>query len=280
MSNLLLLKHKMKKILIFGGSGFLGKAIYKELNPFFNLHCTYYKNIIFKKNKRFHYFDIRYKSIKLLNKIQPNIIISSISGDFYNQISFHNELINYCDLKKIKLMFISSSNVFDYFTNFPSYEDDKTFSNSIYGKFKINIENKILRLKNKNWAILRSPMIFDNNSPRIVELKKNIFNQHPIEIFPNLIVNINSAKFFAKQIHYIISRNLTGIIHHGSKDLLLHTDLISSILKKLNFEKINYKYVYTTNDNRYLALFSKKKTFPKHLQFGYDIVLNDLGKTV
>ncbi len=44
-------------------------------------------------------------------------------------------------------MFISSLNVFDFFTNYPSYENDKTFSNSIYGKVKINIENKILRMK-------------------------------------------------------------------------------------------------------------------------------------
>ena len=105
-------------------------------------------------------------------------------------------------------------------------------------------------------------MIFDFNSPRIVELKKNLSEKDPIEIFPNLIVNINSAKFFARQIHYIVSRNLSGIIHHGSKDLLLHNDLISSVLKKLNYGRPIYKYVYTTNDNRYLALFSKKSRKP------------------
>ena len=69
-------------------------------------------------------------------------------------------------------MFISSLNVFDFFTNFPSYENDKTFSNSIYGKVKINIENKILRMKTDNWAILRSAMLFDNESTRL----KNLIN--------------------------------------------------------------------------------------------------------
>jgi dTDP-4-dehydrorhamnose reductase len=56
---------------------------------------------------------------------------------------FHKKLINYCDDKNIKLLFVSSSNVFDTFTNYPSYENDKTFSESIFGRFKINIENKI-----------------------------------------------------------------------------------------------------------------------------------------
>ena len=129
----------MKKILIFGGSGFLGRAIFKELNPFFDLYCTYYKNLIFKNNKRFFYFDVTHNPKKIIEKIQPSIIVSSISGDFYNQVTFHDQLINYCESKKTKLFFVSSSNVFDYFTNYPSFENDKTFSNSIYGKFKINI---------------------------------------------------------------------------------------------------------------------------------------------
>ena len=82
----------MKKILIFGGSGFLGRAIFKELNPFFDLYCTYYKNLIFKNNKRFFYFDVTHNPKK--------IIVSSISGDFYNQVTFHDLLINYCESKK------------------------------------------------------------------------------------------------------------------------------------------------------------------------------------
>ena len=95
----------MKKILIFGGSGFLGRAIFKELNPFFDLYCTYYKNLIFKKNKRFFYFDVTHNPKKIIEKIQPSIIVSSISGDFYNQVTFHDQLINYCESKKTKLFF-------------------------------------------------------------------------------------------------------------------------------------------------------------------------------
>ena len=39
----------MNKILIFGGSGSLGQAIFKELNPFFDVYCTYYSQKKFKK---------------------------------------------------------------------------------------------------------------------------------------------------------------------------------------------------------------------------------------
>ena len=266
----------MTKVLIFGGSGYLGNTIFKELNPFYDVYSTYFNNISFRKNKRFFYFDLNNDFISIVKKVNPTHIISSLKGDFNNQITFHKRLINYCDDKKVKLLFISSSNVFDTFTNYPNYENDKTFSDSIFGRFKINIENKILRMKSKKWVILRSPMIFDKDSPRIKDIIVKSKDSIAIEIFPNLIVNINSVKKFAKQIHYIISRDINGIIHHGSKDLINHDEYIFSIIKKLNLKNINYKYIYTTNENRYLALFSNHNIFPNHLQFSYDEVLRDI----
>lgn len=268
----------MIKILIFGGSGYLGNTVFKELNPFYDVYCTYFKNIHFKKNKRFFCFDLNDDFNGIVQKVNPTHIISSLKGDFNKQILFHKRLINYCDDKNIKLLFTSSSNVFDTFTNYPSYENDKTFSESIFGRFKINIENKILRMKSKKWVILRSPMIFDKNSPRIKDILIKTKESIAIEVFPNLIVNINSAKKFAKQIHYIISRDINGIIHHGSNDLVNHDEYIFSIVKQLNIKKINYKYIYTTNDNRYLALFSNQNIFPNHLQFSYNEVLREIVK--
>ena len=131
----------MTKVLIIGGSGYLGYTIFKELNPFYDVYGTYNKNIDFKKNKRFYNFNLKNNFNQILKEVNPNLIISSLKGDFNDQIFFHEKLIMYCDKKNIKLLFISSSNVFDSFTNFPSYENDKTFSESIFGRFKINIEN-------------------------------------------------------------------------------------------------------------------------------------------
>ena len=74
-------------------------------------------------------------------------------------------------------------------------------------------------------------MIFDKNSPRIKDILIKSKRSIAIEIFPNLIVNINSAKKFAKQIHYLISRDINGIIHHGSNDLVNHDEYIFSSCK-------------------------------------------------
>ena len=111
---------------------------------------------------------------------------------------------------------------------------------------------------------------------RVQKKKKNINNSNSIEIFPNLIININSEEYLSKQLHYIISRNLSGIFHHGSKDLINHEELIKLIISKLNPKSCNFKYVYTTNENRYLSLMSKTNKFPNHLNFSYNSVIKEI----
>ena len=231
----------MIRVLIFGGSSSIGTAIFKELNPFYDLHATYYKQIRFSSNKRYLYYDLKDDPVFILNKLNPDIIISGLKGNFNLQVKYYDKIIKYCEAFNSKLMFISSSSVFDSFVNFPSYEEDKTFSQSIYGRFNIHIENKLFRMKSSNWTINRSAMIFSSKSKRIDQIKESIINLSPIEIFPNLIININSENLLAKHLHYMISRNLNGIFHHGSKDLINHEELIKIIIEKLNLRAVKFK---------------------------------------
>ena len=266
----------MIRVLIFGGSSSIGTAIFKELNPFYDLHATYYKQIRFSSNKRYLYYDLKDDPVFILNKLNPDIIISGLKGNFNLQVKYYDKIIKYCEAFNSKLMFISSSSVFDSFVNYPSYEEDKTFSQSIFGRFNIHIENKLFRMKSSNWTINRSAMIFSSKSKRIDQIKESIINLSPIEIFPNLIININSENLLAKHLHYMISRNLNGIFHHGSKDLINHEELIKIIIEKLNLRAVKFKYVYTTNNNRYLSLLSNKNSFPKHLNFRFDSILEKI----
>lgn len=266
----------MIRVLIFGGSSSIGTAIFKELNPFYDLHATYYKQIKFSSNKRYLYYDLKDDPVFILNKLNPDIIISGLKGNFNLQVKYYDKIIKYCEAFNSKLMFISSSSVFDSFVNFPSYEEDKTFSQSIYVRFNIHIENKLFRMKSSNWTINRSAMIFSSKSKRIDQIKESIINLSPIEIFPNLIININSENLLAKHLHYMISRNLNGIFHHGSKDLINHEELIKIIIEKLNLRAVKFKYVYTTNNNRYISLLSNKNSFPKHLNFTFDSILEKI----
>src|SRR5699024_6144994 len=186
----------------------------------------------------------------------------------------HFEIIDYIQKHSCKLIFLSSANVFDAFTNFPSYEYDKTFSVSIYGRFKIKIENALLRLPNEKYNILRLPMVFGANSPRIEEIKTYHKVKDPIEVFPNVVINSTTLSKLTQQIHYIINQNLFGVFHLGSTDLIHHNDLILDICEKLELEDIKITRVYESNEDRYLAILPKENRLPKHLEIQNQEVIN------
>ena len=266
----------MNNILILGGSGFIGYSLYKELNPFFKTFGTYYSNNNFKKNKQFFKYNLEKNDLeKLVTKIKPKIIISSLRGPFESQIILHNLLINYSKKFNFKLIFLSSSNVFDSFHNYPSYEYDKTLSESKYGVFKIKIENAILRMETKNYVIARLPMIFGVNCPRIKEMKNKIQEKKPFEVFPNSIINVNSILKLCQQIHYIINHGLDGIFHLGSTDLISHHEFFNKLAIHRNFEKIVFKQVFTMNELRYIAVLPKENKLPSHLTITCDEVISD-----
>jgi len=266
-----------KKILILGGSGFLGQALYKELLPYFHTHGTYRtSHSSWDTNQQFHWWDAETESISfLLESLKPDLIICTLRGNFNAQIYAHFEAIEYVLKTDRKIIFLSSSNVFDAFTNYPSYEYDKTLSMSVYGRFKIKIENALLRMPIKNYVIARVPMIYGANSPRLEELLTFHKIEEPIEVFPNVVMNATSINRFTQQIHYIINQDLEGVFHLGSKDLIHHKDLVMEICKKMNLSDVIFKNVYDSNEDRYIAVLPKDNLLPKNLQFTIEDVIED-----
>lgn len=267
------------RVLILGASGFLGNAIYKELCSYYKTFGTYNsENILFEKNKHFFQYNVEEDDVyEILNAVKPTIIISALRGDFSAQVIAHNHICDYLTShRECKLIFLSSANVFDGYSKYPSYEQDKTLSHSIYGHFKIKIENMLMRLPKRQIVIIRLPMVFGVQSPRIQEIKEFLKNKEPIEVFPNLIINVTSDLKVTLQIHYIINRNKTGIFHLGSKDLVHHDEFIEDIVKTLGSHSPIFKRVYTTNDERYLAVLPRTNLLPKHLHVVSEDILTEL----
>ena len=266
------------RILILGASGFIGQALYKELCGYFRTFGTYCRdNYAFNKNQHYFQYNIEEDDIfEILDIVKPTIIISAIRGNFSAQIIAHQHITEYVIANNSKLIFLSSANVFDAYSKFPSYENDKTLSHSMYGHFKIKIENMLLRLPKQYYAIIRLPMVFGAQSPRIQEIKFHIKEKIPFEVFPNLIMNVTTDTKVTQQIHYLINRNKKGIFHLGSEDLVHHDDFIKEIVASLNIKNPLLKQVYTTNDDRYLAVLSKENKLPKHLQLLSQEILTEL----
>lgn len=270
------MKEGGKKILILGGSGFIGNAIYKELCNYFDTYATYCSSgRAFEDNKQFVRYDMLEDDIyQLLEQIRPQVIISALRGNFGPQIQAHQHIAEYLVKNDCKLYFLSSANVFDAYSKYPSYEHDKTLSESVYGRLKIRIENMLLRLPRSKMAILRVPMVFGNSSPRVKEMKKFIWNNEPIEVFPNLIINVISINKLTQQIHYLINRNKIGIYHLGSYDLVHHEDFIKDILERIGSFNPIFKRVFTTNEERYLAVLPKDNKLPKNLRISCQEIID------
>ena len=119
-------------------------------------------------------------------------------------------------------------------------------------------------------------MVFGPQSPRIKELRQHIQDKTAVETFPNLIMNVTTDFKLTQQIHYMINRNKSGVFHLGSTDLVHHDEFIEEIVEKLTTAVVNYKLVYTTNEDRYLAVMPRANKLPKHLQITSAEVLEAL----
>ena len=254
-------KDSKQKIVILGASGFIGNAIYKELCSYFKTFGSYQTpNNFFRKNHQFFHYDHEQDDIyEILESLKPNVVISSLRGSFATQILAHQHIIEYVRENNCRIIYLSSA---------------KTLSESVYGRFKIKIENAIMRLPKSKWTILRLPMVFGSGSPRIEEIKTSLKEKTPIEVFPNLVMNVTTEDKLTQQIHYIVNRKKTGIFHLGSKDLVHHDDFIKDIINSLGDYKPVFKNVYTTNDERYLAVLPKYNLLPKNLQIESPDVIN------
>ena len=268
------------RVLILGASGYIGNSIYKELGPYYRTYGTYRTpKAAFESNKQFFQYNVEEDDVyEILEACKPSIIISALRGDFHAQTIAHQHIAEYALEFGSKIIFLSSANTFDAYSKYPSYELDKTLSHSIYGHFKIKIENMLLRLSKKQVAIIRLPMVFGVNCPRIQDIKQSIKDKEAVEVFPNLIMNVTLDKKVTQQIHYIINRNKHGVFHLGSTDLVHHDEFIKAIIAFITEGKALLKHVFTTNEDRYLAVLPKFNKLPKHLQITSDKVLKELQK--
>ena len=268
----------MKSILILGGSGFIGNCLYKELAPYYNTFATYNTAKGYRNNQHFFYFNLEEGGLdSILKEVRPKLIISALRGDFNVQLETHDFLIKLIKKSDCRILFLSSSNVFDSFEHYPSYEYDKTFSKSIFGRFKIKIENELMRLPTGKFIIARLPMIFGLNAPRTIEIDKAVENNKMIEVFPNSIINVNSDIRLSQQIHYLINHKKTGLFHLGSTDLISHFDFIKNIVKRRHNTPGIFKHVYSSNTIRYIATLPKVNRLPSHILPSYLDVLDDLS---
>ena len=156
--------------------------------------------------------------------------------------------------------------MFDGSTDLPSYEDTRPRAVSEYGRFKASVEKLLFEKIKHQVSILRLPMVLGAYSPRILQLRQAIKHQAVFDVYPNLIVSVTTANTIAQQIHYIINKELRGVFHLASNDLVHHQDLFTEICEKISNKTPIFKSIYNSNDDQYLAVLPKFNTLPANYQ--------------
>lgn len=265
------------RILILGASGFIGNTLYRELLPYFDVFGTYAtQEHLFSQNQVFFQFKVEEDSLEpILKEVRPEIIISSFKGEAKAQLKAHETTCNYLLENNAKLLYISCASVFDAKGDFPAYEADTVSTESDQGKLASAIEKLLKNLPENNKVIARLPLVLGINSPTIIQLKQAIKHHATFEVFPNLIVNATTQNKLAQQIHYIINKNLNGIFHLASEDVIHHNELFEEIAKKISHKKPIFKNVFSSNDDRFLAILQKENLLPKNYQISMEQVIEE-----
>jgi len=270
----------MKKLLILGASGLVGKAIAKECAKNFDVYGTYFSTKTDLADDKQFQLNIQDEEAmrEILHEVQPDIIVSSLRGDFDEQLTFHQNLAEAIKNKATMLYYFSTTNVFDGDMSRHHSESDAPIADSDYGQFKINCENMLTKSLGHRSTIIRIPGIWGKNSPRMNNLKENLEAAEPIQAHRNLECSFLSDRQLARQIRYIVENELTGIFHLGAVDMVRECTFIEKLAGKLTTGDINMQYnIYQDEETTYyFGLVSNRVDLPDDLNVTNEEIISYL----
>ena len=271
----------MKKILIIGGNGLIGKKLISNIKK-------KYKLITPKRSKKFNIAKYHTLNKYINNKID---VIINLSGQVDNKKKMHETIItgnkNIIKLskkinKKILIIYLSTNLIYGY-SNKILNERSKTFPKGLYAKYKLRAE-KYYENSNLNYLILRIGNVYGDikNEKNIISKIYNSITREKKLLITNSYVSRNfiSLEDTIKIIKKILIKklknnkynvgnenlNLKNIIKYFEKiykkkvkfiDQSIKLDTLSS--QKVNSSKILFELNLTLKNNMYKYLKKYKK---------------------
>lgn len=268
----------MKKVLVLGASGFIGKTLCETLAADHEVYGTYHSNKVKPEGTMMVRLDLSVDDsiLNVLHTVEPDVVVSSLRGNFTYQMEAHRYLAEYLKQHGGRLIFLSTANVFDAYTNKAHNESDLMGAVSDYGKFKIKCEKMLHETMGPLVTIIRLPMVFGKEAKRIAEIKDGLKRGGPLVAYRDFYLNVHSDELLAKQIAYLIHRDAEGTLHLGSHDVIGYETLMAMVKKQLGFEHVKLQYERIQDQPYYLALSSERHVLPIDLIFSAEQVIEML----
>ncbi|MDE7244950.1 MAG: sugar nucleotide-binding protein [Oscillospiraceae bacterium] len=205
----------------------------------------------------------------------PEIVVSSIRGDYQAQMRFHKELADWLRVKKKRLLYLSTANVFDGSLSRPWTENDPPVPKSDYGCFKRDCETMLEQLLGNQLAIFRLAPVWSADCPRVQRLELYSRSGEPYHTYPNYTINVTFAKQIGKYAKYVLDHSLHGIFHVGTTDTVNYFSFEKLVCKALKIKPPQF-VTDTADGEACFAILSARKEAPDYLQMTVADVLSAL----
>lgn len=227
----------MKKILITGGDGQLGRSFSSNYQEKYNILSLGRDSLDITNEEQIS---------KVIKEFQPNIILNcaamtDVDGCEDNPIIA--ETINVLAIKNLLDVFkgffihISTDYVFDGKKG-PYKESDIPNPINMYGKTKLFGE-EIVKNNSNQWVILRTNVLFGlaSKASFVSWVVNSLKENKEIFVVNDQINNPIWINDFAKIIDLVISNNLKGLFHVGSNTFCSRYEFANMIAEVFNLKK-------------------------------------------
>ncbi|KMT22630.1 SDR family oxidoreductase [Clostridium cylindrosporum] len=223
----------MKKVLIIGASGFLGRELYKtiELDTTYKVYGTYSKG----KIENLEHLDVSdLESINnVFSKIQPNIVIitAALTNVEYcernreetyriNVLGIEN-IVKECKKYNCRIIYISTEYVFDGI-NGPYDEIAEVNPINYYGETKL-LGEKIILKETEEYLIIRTTVVYgwDLQSKNfIMQLIKSLSENKSMKVPVDQISSPTYCPNLAEMIKECCDKNIKGVFNIVGSEIM------------------------------------------------------------
>ena len=285
----------MKKILITGHSGMLGWQLYKTLNKKNDVYSLSSSTSKKKKNLKFDLKKSNYKIIK--NLVNPNVIIHCAAETNIDKCEIDKKnckKINFDSVKKLinlfpnsKFIFISSDSV--YSGKKPHKENHLKLPLNNYGHLKLKAEN-LIRKNLKNYFIIRTTPVglpgINKKKTFVSWIIEGAHKEKNLNLFEDVFFSPISINYLAKEIKFIISKNIIGTFNISSSNSISKYHFAKKLCKNLNLNSENIKRSKISeaklnakrNNSQVLDCSLYQKKFERKLP-SVSLTINDISNT-